>query len=197
MRHLSTDELIDQLSMSPAGRAAEHLAVCGDCRRIADNLRTALELAHAAEVPEPSPLVWDHLPARIAEAVRSTPTLASSPWRLLLRRRWGWIATAAVLALAVSGLLFRPAGGGKVAGLAEIPQRPAPLVAGAIADAIGEDGSWALVAELSAAMDWDEARADGFGPQAGTADVIALQLPETERHELAMLLKQEMGIPPR
>src|SRR5262245_46229042 len=69
MKHLTPSEFIDAAEDALAAARAAHLDACADCRAQAANLTAALRQADAGEIPEPSPLFWNHLSARVREAV--------------------------------------------------------------------------------------------------------------------------------
>ena len=107
MRHLTDhlDEavLLDAAEGFPSEQAAVHLAECERCRLQVADLRSAMRMAEDAPVPEPSPLFWDHLSARVREAIAEEATgeraAVSSGWAA---RLWSWqVVTAAVAAAAI------------------------------------------------------------------------------------------------
>jgi len=68
--HLSAGELVDLAEGTRAPGSAPHLASCDACRRALEGLRVTMAGIEAAvEVPEPPPLFWDRLSARVGEAV--------------------------------------------------------------------------------------------------------------------------------
>src|SRR6476469_3139983 len=67
--HLNTDELVDIAEGTRTEAAAPHLASCEPCRAQLCELRAMIAAAKDVDVPEPSPLFWDHLSARVSEAV--------------------------------------------------------------------------------------------------------------------------------
>src|SRR5947209_4084031 len=69
MGHLKSNELIDLAEGIRPEASAPHLQACGDCRRQLDDLRAMMTAAANVDVPEPSPLFWDHLSARVHAAV--------------------------------------------------------------------------------------------------------------------------------
>ena len=91
MTHLSTERIVDVAEGCADAASAAHAAGCDACRAKVDALRDAWRLAEADAAPEPSPLFWPHLAARIGEAVRREP--APVPvWRslgLAARPDWG------------------------------------------------------------------------------------------------------------
>jgi hypothetical protein len=104
--HLTDDMLSEALEGLGSGEARKHLAECPDCAARLEEARVGLELAQAAEVPEPPPLYWEvfrrqvghriseEAPARRAFASWLVPALAA--------------ATAVVIAV---GVLRTPDGG--------------------------------------------------------------------------------------
>src|SRR5262245_440746 len=106
MAHLTPERLVDIAEGTEAERSVPHLADCDVCRRGRAELRATLAGAAGAghdDVPEPSPLFWDDLSARVRDGVeqdaadRLRGRVAS---RVVLA---GFAAAAAVLiAVAVS-----------------------------------------------------------------------------------------------
>ncbi len=87
--HLTDDMLAEALSGLGSPEARSHLAGCADCASRLDEARLGLELAQAADVPEPPPLYWEvfrrqvgrriseEAPARRAVAFWLFPALAT------------------------------------------------------------------------------------------------------------------------
>src|SRR5262249_19027976 len=71
-RHLTPEQMIDAAE-SVRSVGIPHLASCEPCRRQVAELRGVMSAAANADVPEPSPLFWDHFSARVTEAVASSP----------------------------------------------------------------------------------------------------------------------------
>src|SRR5688572_3386542 len=88
MPHLSPEELIDVAEGATPRVAFPHLASCVACDRQVADLQAAMAAAVDADVPEPSPLFWEHLSARVREAVaaeaagRAAGTFSWWPWRV-------------------------------------------------------------------------------------------------------------------
>ncbi len=81
---LSPDEFVDLLDGAlPAGRRA-HLDACAACQATAAEVREALAAAESLEVPEPSPLFWPAINARV-EAAIAADAAAARGWRAWLR----------------------------------------------------------------------------------------------------------------
>src|SRR5262245_17694670 len=67
--HLTHEELLELAEGTRLESSAPHLAACGECRDELAGLRAMLSAATEADVPEPSPLFWDHFSARVRAAV--------------------------------------------------------------------------------------------------------------------------------
>ena len=198
MTHLTPDELIDVLDdvLTPATRA--HLEMCAHCQREAAQLRAVLGDARAANVPEPSPLFWDHLSARVQTAIADDAT----PPRIARWFEWPVLAPIAALALLVIALVSAvPTRGGNALDTAR-----ASDAENVIADdgAVGPDSSlaevsvaesqWALVAELVGNLDVDAASDAGIATFPGAADRAVMQLTSSEQQELLRLLQEELKV---
>ena len=209
MRHLSDDEFVDLLddALPPARRA--HLQNCVACRAQASAMDAVLARAvesrggvthgaekNAADVPEPSPLFWDHLSARIRDAVArpATPT-----WRD--RVRWpatAWAAGLASVALAVAvshtmlprAPLTTPPS--SVARSAAAALRTTAAPAAEPADDIEADEAWALVRSMADQLGWDDAHEAGISTRPDAAERLTLELSTQEQSELARLLQREL-----
>src|SRR5437763_6083576 len=117
MTHLSESEFVDLMEDNAAldSRRAAHVETCAACREQADALRGMLRQAGSVEVPEPSPLFWEHLSNRVrsgvaAEEAEAAAYAARSGWSSW-RGRLVPLAVAAALFLAVlAGLKLIPIG---------------------------------------------------------------------------------------
>lgn len=179
MTHLTADELVDALDDAlEAGRQA-HLEACESCRQQVVELGATLGATRDVEVPEPSPLYWEHLSRRVRTAIDAEPPTAGGGRGWL---RWPVLAPVAALALLVMALAV------------SLP-REAPIArAVAIneaADTAVED-SFAVVADLVGDLDWDTAVSAGLIVSPGAADRAVLDLTALEQRELARLLQAEL-----
>jgi hypothetical protein len=190
MSHLSHEELIDLAEGARPESSAPHLASCAACRgQLAD---TRAMLAAAAEVdlveiPEPSPLFWDHLSARVSEAVAAEHAPDASRAGSFVRHAAAWllpaIAVAAVtIAIAVVGNLRETK-----------PGQPAGVIWQAEASSGFDDPSLVLVADLAAGMDQDAQAEAGLTTRVGAADKVVAELNDGERAELGRLIKDAMA----
>jgi hypothetical protein len=89
--HLEPDELIAALDGDLDAKRQQHAGTCEVCQASIAQLAQSLDLARqASKVPEPSPLYWEHLSARVRSAVDSADGLDvprpwwSGSWRPLL-----------------------------------------------------------------------------------------------------------------
>ncbi len=213
MTHLSPEELID--SAEGARPEHAHLLACAACRDEVIEMRALMGVVAAADMPEPSPLFWDHLSSRVSDAV----ALEAQPLRTR-GDRWGWvfnvwswrlavpIAAFAAAALVVAAFAVVNVSHGSPASPAP-PQRvaavPAPEAVGASTLPASEPGggnasqfdsandpSFAFVADLTTGMDMDTALDAGLVSD-GSAEHAITHLNEGELRELAKLLTEEIA----
>ena len=180
MTHLTPDELVDALDGLLEPSRTTHLEACGPCRQQLADLGAVLRDTRQVDVPEPSPLYWQHLSARVRTAIVAEVASAGG-WRHWVR--WPVLAPVAVLALIVMALA------------AAVPRQAAvtPDVAAvnaAVDQPLGD--SFAVVANLVGDIDWDTAMSAGLTVGPGAADQAVLELTAAEQQELARLLKAEL-----
>ena len=180
--HLRPDEFVDALDGAVPAEHAIHLEQCEACRAELDNLRTLQGDLRADDIPEPSPLFWDHFSARVHEATAREPLGSTSSWRA------GWrpfvalgAAAAVILALLIPMQLAPP-----------VPADTSEAVATATDLSFEDDGSWDIVMDLASGVAWEDVR-EAVVPAAGAADAAIEELTATQREALVRLLKQEIG----
>jgi hypothetical protein len=186
--HLQPDELVDLAEGTRAESSAPHLAECAVCRLQLAELRAMMSAAADVDVPEPSPLFWDHLSARVREAVDAEGAPRRSFWtwpRLAIPS-----AAVAVAALLVAVTL-------NTGSAPSPPVVPAPLPAVASVELLSDpqsagDTALTLVAELSSDMDFDAAREAGLAAR-GSAEHAVTHLNGSELRELQRLLQEELA----
>src|SRR5258708_17755392 len=105
--HLSESEFVDVAEDRLDRRRGAQAGSCASCRQQADALRAMLRDTASVAVPEPSPLFWDHLTARVRDevAAEAVPSRPGGIWS----RLHGLMPLAAVAALVVaviSGVLL-------------------------------------------------------------------------------------------
>jgi hypothetical protein len=143
------------------------------------------------DVPEPSPLFWDHLAARVGEAIaHEPPPRAARPW---WAPRLAWAAVAlAVTAVAAGYVARRQPVAPAVATSAPVAPTSTTADADSLdawpADPAPADDGWHLIAAMA-----DEAPAEMFAPQPGQADLSIATLTAEERAALAVVLEAELA----
>jgi hypothetical protein len=197
MTHLSPEQLVDLVEgAAPAGHVA-HAASCETCRTRSDVLRDALRQAASDTVPEPSPLFWEHLAARVGAAVREEPAPRAA-WTIWTWR-WAPVTAVAVLALAVGLGTSLWKGPPREHAITAGPS--APSLAGAVATETDDelpsqdDPSWNLMRELSSDVVFDDESSAELPAVPGLVDRALRQLTEPERAELAKILRAELTRP--
>lgn len=189
MGHLSSVEFVDLLEGATIRRAEQHLSECDRCRREFSALQETMSAAAAGPIPDPSPLFWEHLSARVSESVaREAPGSGELPGRESLFTYW-WVRAAAGVATAALVIAAAVALGSRSSApppsaQTDTPALPAPL----------EDGSFGLVADFGGTLEWDDLREQmAVSAQTGRLDGGVGQLDSGERRELERLLKEELA----
>jgi hypothetical protein len=189
MNHLSPSELVDLVEGTLDTARASHAERCESCARSSAELRrTVQNAAEAADVPEPSPLFWEHFSTRVREAIAQEP----APVR-------GWIAwRSAYLAIAAVSVVVI-AGGSLMMRRAPVLPAPAPLAAGVTGSEPAFDVAldtntdvWEVLTAAAADLEWDEAREAGMGLQPAAIDRAVQRLSADELNELGRLLQSEL-----
>jgi hypothetical protein len=199
MNHLADREIVDLIENALPPERARHVQSCRVCREKADALRAALARAIDVEVPEPSPLFWEHFAGHVRERVQHVEIDRFAGWQAWLERpavRWAF--SGALVALLLVAAFFRPG-----------PPRPQPPAVGAaspLQEAAGGDSvlspadldadeAWALVRAAADDASWEDAVRAGVGAGPGSAERAALTLTPDERLELLQLLRAETKRP--
>jgi hypothetical protein len=197
MSHLSRDRLLEAVEADAAPDAAAHLASCARCRSEVEALRRTLDEVRAVDVPEPSPLFWDHLTLRVREAIAMEPALdrprqtARSWWRPALATLLV-LVTAVLVDRGVRQRYRRPDAGRPVA--VQSISNPAAAASGPWDLDAGDD--WQFIVEVATAS-----AVHGAAPQAdeaidariGSADLGVSELSADERRELVKLLNDAIA----
>lgn len=200
MTHLSESEFVDLAENDGAldSRRRAHVQTCPSCREQVEALRAILRAAAAADVPEPSPLFWDHLTARVRDAVAAEPAAVRPSWSWIGIRGLAPVAGAAVLVAAmISGVLLvratreanptTPAGSGTAGALIA----PAPARPETAPDADNAE-VWAVLTAAASDVALDDARAAGMHVLPAAIDHAVQDLTEAELTELGRLLQSEL-----
>jgi len=193
--HLKDDQFVDIAEGTLPESSAPHLASCERCRRQLEEMRAVMSAAGEVGVREPSPLYWDHLSARVRDAVAidaspRRPWADVAAWRRVLMPAW---------AAAVASIIIVVAFSSRVAGPPSSPQAPAAFVA-TTAEAVevwndqasDDDESLTLMGSLSAGFDFDAVRQAGLAAR-GSAEHAVTHMDDDELREMQRLLAQELA----
>jgi len=216
MTHLAPDQLLALAERDAADTTEPHLAACERCRADVAALRDVLSAAAAVEVPEPSPLFWDHLSRGVAAAVRREPVPSRGWWPTPAWRGLAPLGAAVLVLLAVSVWLWRPGAprpsdASSTTNAADWTPPGVPAEApgddeawevvasltedwtppGVPAEAPDDDEAWAVVASLTDGVDVETVDATGIAPTRGSVEEAASELSVPERSELIRILRVE------
>ncbi len=196
MQHLTPEEVVD-LADGGEDAALSHLASCDACRRQVAELRQTMMSVADVEVPEPSPLFWDHFSARVGSAV-ATEQIASASVGAIRWASWRFALASAACAtvVLVVAVTLRLGTSPAVPGISA----PASILVGAGAPpddgvAFDDDPALTALADLISELDWNAAFEAGLGPLVGSADAIVVMLDEGERLQLQRLLEEALSRP--
>lgn len=209
MSHLTDLELVDAVdgrnddAPPLSAECRRHLDACERCRDRVDELRALVARAADADVPEPSPLFWDHFAARVRQAVDGAEPGEAlrgrwlSSWVQQGSVRWAAFATL-VVALMVAAVWRVNAPARRVVPVAvdrgaDVRRTPMPSESIDRPDA-DADPAWAVVRTVADSVKWDDAVA-GIGAEPGAAETVANTLSAEERSELVKLLLAEAKRP--
>src|SRR4029453_7026562 len=185
--HLSPEEFVDAAEGTRPEASLPHLAECDRCRRELADLRRTRAVAVDADVPEPSPLFWENLSARIGERIDAAS--GGSWWQAWIRPRLLVpLSAAALLVLIVA--LAPQSRNARVTG----PVVPTPTAAVEPSNDSGDlaaDPLLTLVSDLSANMDLDSVSAAGFADP-GSSEHAVTHMNTDELTALKRLLQAEM-----
>jgi hypothetical protein len=186
--HLTPDEQIDSLEGTLGPDGAAHLDVCGTCRDAVAGLRETFDAARRVDLPEPSPLFWQHQAARISALVVDEPM--QRPRSAWMYAAWAGSAAAVVAA----GLMFlrtasTPVPSSVAVGLQARDASPALSEPASRDDS--DERAWSVVEDLGGEIDGDLAAA-ALTPATGAADRALEELDTEEQAELVRVLQREL-----
>jgi hypothetical protein len=204
MSHLKPEQFVDLAEGALAETAVPHLAACEACRRELAGLREMMSEASRPGVdvaPEPSPLFWDHLSARVRAAVAEESERPRT-WRERVLQPLVLVPSlAAALAVALAVLLPR------APLTTTIPSTPLPIAQNSTLPTVSpslpplapfgaaDDPQLRIVAAAATAAAWDEMMDEVAMATGGTSDAVAAALTVDEQRELQRLLTEEMAQP--
>jgi hypothetical protein len=191
---LRPDEFIDVLDGSADDAAAAHVATCAHCQATLAEVRVALTAAAEAEVPEPSPLFWAHVNARVRGALDDAGHESATGWWAWLR--WDVVVPLAGMAMIVVALTSAVGRVPAVSGPArpgEAGDQPAEAAL-AVGERAADDGALELMLDLAASV--PDSEWDTFGMTTlPDLDVVAQSLSPDEQHALTVLLQAAVDRP--
>ena len=208
--HLSETELVDLAEDALDPRRAAHAESCASCRDRAGALRAMLRDTASIDMPEPSPLFWEHFAARVRDEIAAEPAAGRSGWAwtgvLGLRQlRSGgrglvpFAAAAALIIAVVSGVLLVRAGRG---GPMPSPGAGAPVV---LVTSAGSDGPgsglpdpdnaevWSVLTTAASTVEFEDAHDAGMHVHPAAIDHAVQDLSAAELKELGRLLQAELN----
>ncbi len=192
MKHLSAEQLVDLAEDTVAETLAPHLGACADCWRQLEDLRGMMSAASSVDIPEPSPLFWDQLSARVGDDVRAEGSLGFSWWRPSTWPRFALPAAAGAFAVLILAAVLTPRVMAPVVTTPSMAARPAaaPNEPGDVAVASDDDPMLNLVADLASQMDFETASGVELAVHGGALDEAFDGLSDAERREMQQLLEE-------
>jgi hypothetical protein len=188
MTHLSEAEFVDLIEGTLLPARLAHVDACAACREQAAALHNVFANTVSIDVPEPSPLFWDHLQARVRSAVDAAPEPAGR-WRWSGVRLAPFAVAAAVLATVYAGVSLRQWSGGNA---------PAPLMTVSVADPRVDGTPEAADAEVwdvltsAASVALEDGTGTGMRAHPAAIDRAVQGLSNAELTELGRLLQSEL-----
>jgi hypothetical protein len=199
--HLTPGELVDLAEGTRPEPSAPHLAKCEVCQRRLADLRDGIAMmapdAAVGPVPEPSPLFWDRFQQRVSEAVAAETERRGGGllrWLDFVRPRvLAPLSAAAAVAIVVFFMsVLQPRVPADVAAVSGDRGLASSSRLELLSDAMDDDPSLQLIADLTADVDWTSADAAGLAGR-GDADHAVAHLGAEDLKELGRLLRLELG----
>jgi hypothetical protein len=193
-KHLSAPEFVDALEARVAPAVQAHLDCCARCAaQLADLRHTMARASEQQDVPEPSPLFWDHFSARVRAAVDAEPVPVpfwTQWWRPI-------VALGAMTAVAALVVWLR-------APVAPAVDRPAPLTTTAAVTAPvtpsvavpgvtndEDDLPWILIVAMASDLSHEDLHQMVPSDRGGAGSVE--DLTPAQREAFVQLVRQQMG----
>jgi hypothetical protein len=194
MSHLSRDQILS--AVEGRGEQAAHLDNCRACRTRVEELRQVVALAATTatdDVPEPSPLFWNHLSERVREAVAAEPAPQPARAYFNIGRAASLAAALAIIVIGV-GVTMRTAQPASSvarvpAGLPDVADAGAKLPLPPLFD---DDPTWVVMGELASQLNLEDATEAGLTTGPGAAERAIAQMSEDEQREVVELLQSEL-----
>jgi hypothetical protein len=205
--HLRVADFIDIAEGTRSEASAPHLAECASCRSKLTELRATMAAAKDVDVPEPSPLFWDHFSQRVHDAVAAGGGRGTTGWLGALRRlSWRRVTIEPMAVIAIVGIatfvvvprMFRSSSSPRPdvpsRSTLESPVAPRPTAGMDLpADAtIDSDPSLSFVAELVGMLGGDADETSELEDVASAEHAVS-HLTDGELRELQRLLEAELS----
>ena len=205
-KHLTDREIVAAADGALDDDRQRHTETCEACTTAVVACQRALDDARAAgDVPEPSPLFWDHFSARVRAATDAEPVPSAAGWMAWWRPV---LVGAAMIAGAVAGVQWL---GPDTPSAPTVAERPSPRPDAAPGDDLplapsvdspraadpspgvpaSVDAEWDAVAAMARALDASAMESIAPAPTATTP--LIEDLTSRELQEFARLLRAEMG----
>jgi len=206
MTHLRDSEFVDFAEGTLAAPRAAHLDACAECRAQAEAVSAALREVTAVEMPEPSPLFWEHFSARVRDQVAHEVPDQAPSWAMMGVRVLSPLVAALALVIAVFSATLLPRWMSSTRSGAGLVPSHASADAGAVVTppVTGVDvdptaavdpqnaGVWDTLTSAASDMGADDAHAAGMGVRPGAVDHAVTHMNQAELTELGRLLKDEL-----
>lgn len=194
MNHLSPAELVDLAEGALAPSRAAHAGACARCRNAAAALGATLERTTEARqaVPDPSPLYWERMAARVREGIEDVrPAPAWTAW--WSARGFTQVAAAAIMVavVAVGVALRRGADAPPLPAVALAPGTTMDRSVEPSADA-GSNEVWEVLTAAADDLRWEDVHAEGMALTPAAVDRAVMRLSPAELDELGRLLQTEL-----
>ena len=198
--HLSRSEFVDLAEGTLTPARAGHIEACAACREQVETLRSVLRDTSAVDVPDPSPLFWEHFSSRVREEVAAAPRPRRSGWDWLGIRGLAPLGAvvAVVVAVGSGALLIHDARTGQIEPQRAQATMPAPAATDPDRDFLdpGLDSDnaavWAILTAVAADVTVEDAHAVGMSVHPGTIDRAVQGMRPAELNELGRLLQNEL-----
>jgi hypothetical protein len=194
MRHLSRDQIL--AAVEGRGEQPPHLDNCRACRTRVEELRQVLALAASTatdDVPEPSPLFWNHLSGRVREAVAAEPAPQPARPYFNIGRAASLAAALAIIVIGVTVTMRTAQPANPIvpvpAGLPDVANAGAKLPLSPLFD---DDPAWVVMGDLASQLNWEDATEAGLTTGPDAAERAIAQMSEDEQREVVELLQSEL-----
>lgn len=192
--HLSSQEFVNALDGVLVPARQSHLDGCPSCQTQVTELRAVIEDAgQGADVPEPSPLFWNHFQTRVLTAVQGEGQAGHRGWwtRVLdVRTLVAVSATVVAVVASVALYMSRPVTPVPASQVDSGTAVESGLVADAAASLDGDE--WAFVASVMDTLEGDDIH-EVLAPSHDAVDAAIEALTSDQRDRFMKLLKAGMS----